>query len=190
MGALERRQQMSVNADEMFFSTATQYYVGGRFAAFAGLLPVVGNLLHHAIEMYLKGGLSKTKTLAELKDFGHNLPGVWSEFKAAFVDPTLAQFDRVVSALHAFEELRYPDSVLAKGMECTVSIKRPSSGGTASGPAGSAPQYHLCLEEIDQLVAKIFGVASLNPKFFTARLNKYARQYLNEENAESGLTSA
>jgi len=116
---------MSVSPLEMFFSTAMHYYIAGRFAAFAAMAPVVGNLLHHAIEMYLKGGLSKTKTLDELKKFGHELPEVWNEFKAHFRDPALPQFDGVVSALHAFEELRYPDSVLAKGMACTVTIKPP-----------------------------------------------------------------
>ena len=71
---------------------------------------MVGNLLHHAVEMYLKGGLSKTKTLGELKKFSHNLPGAWAKFKAQFKDPALVQFDGVVTALHTFEELRYPDS--------------------------------------------------------------------------------
>ena len=44
---------------EEFFRTAGQYYVAGRYAAFAGFIPVTGNLLHHAIELFLKGGLSK-----------------------------------------------------------------------------------------------------------------------------------
>ena len=57
---------MSTRALELFFSSATQYYVSGRYAVFAGLTPVVGNLLHHAVEMYLKGALSKTMTLDQL----------------------------------------------------------------------------------------------------------------------------
>jgi hypothetical protein len=140
--------------------------------------------------MCLKGGLSKTKTLAELKKLNHNLPAVWSEFKAQFKDPSLTQSDSVISALHKFEELRYPDSVLAKGMLCTVSIKRSSSKIAASSAGGLPPRYDLCLEEIDNLVANIFRVASVNPKFFMGGLNKYAKQYLSEENVESGLTSA
>lgn len=35
---------MSVRSLQMFFSTTTQYYIAGRFAAFADLLPVVGSL--------------------------------------------------------------------------------------------------------------------------------------------------
>ena len=181
---------MSADALETFFSTATQYYVAGRYAALAGLAPVVGNLLHHAVEMYLKGTLSKSKTLAELKKLGHYLPSIWTEFKAQVKDPALDQFDGVVSALHSFEELRYPDSLLAKGMMCTVSIKKlpPATGGGGSGRP--EPKYDLCLEEIDELMGKVFAVASVNPKFFTGGFKKAARQYLTEENAVSGLTSA
>jgi hypothetical protein len=181
---------MSVSPLEVFFSNALDYYICGRFAALAGLAPVVGNLHHHAVEMYLKGGLSKTKTLAELKRLSHNLPGVWGEFKAQFKDPALNQFDGVVSALHAFEELRYPDSVLAKGMSCSICIKRPSSSVGAIATAGAPPHYDLCLEDVDKLVATIFLVVSVNSKFFTGRLNQAAKRWLNEENAESGLISA
>ena len=34
----------------MFFDLGFQYYIGGRYAVAAGLAPVAGNLLHHAIE--------------------------------------------------------------------------------------------------------------------------------------------
>jgi hypothetical protein len=180
---------MSVSALEMFFSTATQYYVAGRYAAFAGLVPVVGNLLHHAIEMYLKGGLSKSKNLAEVKKLSHDLPRVWREFKVQFRDGALDQFDGVVSALHAFEELRYPDSVLAKGMSCVVNITQPSAGTAAKMAGASPPQYDLCLQEVDKLVANIFRVTSIDPKFFMGDRNKYAKQYLDEENVESGPSS-
>jgi len=173
----------------MFFSSATHYYTVGRFAAFTRLAPVVGNLLHHAIEMYLKGGLSETKTLAELKTLSHDLPGVWSAFKVEFPDPSLAQFDGTITALHMFEELRYPDSVLAKGMACRVSIKRSPATAGAAGATTSFPQYDLCLEDIDALVAAIFKVVSVNPQFFTGGLSGPARQWLKEENGEGGLTT-
>ena len=125
-----------------------------------------------------------------MKKRNHDLPGVWVEFKAQFKDPALEQFDSIVSALHAFEELRYPDSVLVNGLLCTISIKRPSVSAGAGAPAVSPPQYDLCLEDIDNLVATIFTVVSVNPKFFTGGLKNVAKQWLNEENAETGLTSA
>jgi hypothetical protein len=79
--------------------TGCQYYVAGRYAAFAGLNPVAGNLLHHAIENFLKGVLSKTKTLDELKKLGHKLPDIWAVFKAKANDVKLAQFDSTISRL-------------------------------------------------------------------------------------------
>ena len=58
-----------------------------------GLSPVTGNLLHHAIEMYLKGALSKTKSLSELKQFWHNLPDIWAAFKVQANNNALDRFD-------------------------------------------------------------------------------------------------
>ena len=73
-------------------------------------------------------------------------------------------------------------------MSCTISIKHPSSNVRARRTGGSPPHYDLCLEEVDKLVATIFTVVSVNPKFFTVGLKQAAKQWLNEENTESGLT--
>jgi hypothetical protein len=107
---------MSTSQLEEFFKSAMQYYVAGRFAAFAHFNPVTGNLLHHAIEMFLKGSLSKELTLDELEKLGHNLPRIWTQFKTQANDPSLDQFDENICKLHAYKELRYPDSMLTKGM--------------------------------------------------------------------------
>ena len=177
---------MSASPLEMFFSSATHYYICGRFAAFSALVPVAGNLFHHAVEMYLKGGLSKSKSLTDLKKLSHELPNVWAEFRAQFEEPLLQQFDDAISALHAFEDLRYPNLVLAQGMSSKVSITKPSDPVAGTG---APPQYDLCVEEIDKLVATLFTVVSVNPQFFTAGLKKGARQWLTETNAEDTLTS-
>ena len=66
-------QERNMDPIDEFFKTDSQYYIGGRFAAFAWFHPVVGNLFHHAIEMYLKGALSKTRSLSELKRLYHDL---------------------------------------------------------------------------------------------------------------------
>jgi hypothetical protein len=86
--------QKMTDAGHVFFQNACQYYVAGRYAAFAALNPVAGNLLHHAIEHFLKGGLSKTKSLAELKRLGHSLPKIWAAFKTQVNDPVLADMNR------------------------------------------------------------------------------------------------
>jgi hypothetical protein len=88
--------------EQFFFSAAAQYYVAGRFGVFAWLNPVAANLMHHAVEMYLKGALlkSKAKTLKELRDkFGHSLLKCWAAFKAQVNDPALSEFDTVISEI-------------------------------------------------------------------------------------------
>jgi hypothetical protein len=184
------------DAVELFFDSGTQYYIAGRFGAHVALTPVAGNLMHHAIEHFLKGGLAKTKSLAELakKPFGHNLPEIWKAFKAQATDPNLDQFDSIISTLHEFEELRYPDSVMVKGMQCVFNITKAgaamsSTGATATFPL--PPQYDLVLEEIDELVAAIFAAASLNPKFFfTKAFMPEAREYIVKNNAVRAIVEA
>jgi hypothetical protein len=65
---------MPTRVDEEFMKLGVQYYVAARSAAWAGLLPVCGNLYHHTLEMFLKAGLSRKYSLRELqKKFGHRL---------------------------------------------------------------------------------------------------------------------
>jgi hypothetical protein len=178
------------------FSNGRQYYVTGRYAVFAALNPVAGNLMHHAIEHFLKGGLAKTKPIPELKKLGHNLCNVWAAFKAQANDPTSAQFDNVVSKLNEFEELRYPDPN-KPGMQCTFDITKAGAAAVANMmrgspvPTSSLPEYKLCLEEIDELVATIFAAASRNPKAYPgAAFKPEAKEYLMRENAVRAIVEA
>jgi hypothetical protein len=97
-----------------FCDLAIQYYVAGRSTAVAGLMPIYGNLLHHAVEMFLKTALLGVLSLKQMasKEYGHNLEALWKEFKAKEAAPALDQFDSMISALNLFENLRYPDKVL------------------------------------------------------------------------------
>jgi hypothetical protein len=73
--------------------------------------------------MFLKGGLSKKGlSLADLKKLGHNLPNIWTKFKTTFNDPALVQFDDAIRSLHDFEDIRYPDLIVAKGMQVAINI--------------------------------------------------------------------
>ena len=175
---------MSTDTLQLFFSAATQYYVTGRFALLAGQSPVAGNLLHHAIEMYLKGGLAKTTDLPQLRKFSHHLSNAWSAFKGQFPDPALTGFDELVSTLDAFEDLRYPDSVLVRGMLVEMGVVRTPLP-TLAGPIRSEPKYELYLDEVDALVGKVFEVVPVNPAFFLASLQPRAREYLAERNAQT-----
>ena len=176
---------MSTDVLRQFFTQATQYYVTGRYAALAGLSPVAGNLIHHAIEMYLKGTLAKTLTLGELKKLSHNLPKVWEAFKVQAADPALAAFDFLVSSLDAFEEIRYPDLIVARGMAATVGVSRGTVTRSAATPSRPEPTYEVYIEETDALVGKVFEVAAVNPAFFLTGLSKRCREYLTESNTQS-----
>jgi hypothetical protein len=178
---------MSDRERERFFSIACDYYISGRFAAFAGLNPVVGNLLHHAIEMYLKGALAKTKSLRELdKGFKHNLPKLWEAFKQQTNDAALKRFDPTIAELQRYEDIRYPDSILAKGMATTVEIVRSNIPTAYKGP--TVPEYRVCLQEIDELVETVFSAASFNPRYFFGRGQPLVREFLTKENRASRLT--
>ena len=169
---------------ELFFGSATQYYVTGRFAVLAGQSPVAGNLLHHAIEMYLKGGLSKTRSLRQLKQLSHRLPAVWLEFKQEFSACDLDEFDSVVAALHEFEELRYPDSIAAHGARITMGIEPFGPMGPQSA-SRTEPNYQLFLDDVDALVRAVFSAVPVNPQFFLGSLPSRARESLLHANKQN-----
>jgi hypothetical protein len=174
---------MSEAMVRIFFSSASQYYVAGRFGLFAWLNPVAGNLMHHAIEMYLKGALlkAKTKTLKELKDFVHSLPESWGAFKAQVNDPGLNRFDEVVDEIHKYEELRHPDRY-PPVRNSMFDVVRWTPRAVADV---EVPNYKLRLPVVDELIAAILAAASHNlPDFITAE----AKEYLVRDNKEAALT--
>lgn len=175
---------------ESFVGLGMQYYIAGRFAAIAAM-PVSGNLLHHAVEMFLKGHLSKRRTLKQLKDLGHDLKGIWAAFKKDISECHLDLFDYIVADLDAFEHVRYPDAQLAEGMICVVSVTSSQTGDTLgrlyrfddrSKAPVSEPVYQLVLDSIDELVATIFSVSSVNPGFFVGSANSDVSRYLHIHN--------
>ena len=58
---------MTRDIEIQFLRLGIQYYVVGRSAVLARLSPVCGNLLHHAVEAYLKARLSQKHSLKELE---------------------------------------------------------------------------------------------------------------------------
>ena len=159
---------------EQFFKTAGQYYVAGRYAAFAAFIPVTGNLLHHAVEMFLKGGLSKKGvSLDNLKRFGHNLPNIWAKFKTKFDEPILDHSDDAITALHRFEDIRYPDAIVAKGIQAAINITR--QGALPLDSSRTEPTYELCVQDIDELVGQIFVTVSAKSRRFSWRAISQSR---------------
>ena len=166
-----------------FIQRATQYYIAGRYAAIAQLFPVCANLLHHAVEMYLKGMLSRHQSLDELRGMKHNLKRAWRTFQRHFPEPHLKQFNASISALHKFERLRYPDETLEKGMIGQFSLLREHDTTLASFGKSPPPTFKFVLEDVDHLVTTIFEVGRVNPHFFLGSLNGTARSYLTQSNA-------
>jgi len=169
-----------------YFRFGTQYYVSGRVATALGLLPVPGNLFHHAIELFLKGDLCRALSAAELKDFHHNLKCLWTAFKHKHKDPALATFDARIKALHKFEAIRYPDRIATKGMYATISVGRWDRQPAVFPGGHTPPGYHLVVQDIDELVGVIFKKASMNPAFFFGSLTSDARSALCRDNATFG----
>lgn len=166
-----------------FFQLGSQYYLAGRYGVFAWLHPVVGNLMHHAIEMYLKGALARTKTLSDLRRFNHRIDDTWEILKAEQKDDSLVRFDPVITRLNAYEEIRYPDKILESGMSSTITPTRAAAAMAQGAGSADVPQYHLCLEEIDDLVATIFRIASRNPDVYLRSMTEDAATYMNRDNA-------
>jgi len=163
-----------------YFSIATHYYVAARFSAYAKLIPVAGNLFHHAVEMYLKGVLCRQLTTIELKrNLGHDLPLIWNAFKEYVADSTLDRFDETISTLHDFENLRYPDQedgMVTKGMLCHLEFE--SDVADEISKQTQTTEYKIVVDHIDILVKIIFDKAEINPQFFTKSLQKDAMAYL------------
>src|SRR5258706_11325529 len=127
--------------------------------------------------MTLKAALAKSHSMTQLRGLGHRLPTLWSAFAAAYPSVSAAKFDSVVSALHSFEELRYPDSVMAKGAMMQFALFREHVGEPGSAPA-AVPSYLLVLEDVDELEACVFDAMGVNPKFFFGPLSPKAKEHL------------
>ena len=148
-----------------YFRLGLHYYVEGRLGARAGLTTVPGNLLHHAVEMFLKGTLVTNCGNAYLKEAGHELSVLWREFKTGQKD-SHSQFDDVLTDLNRFEHIRYPDFIVEEGLTSVISFG-DTPVPSPEFPAGRAPpHYVVLLGKVDRLILEFFVRASLNPKAF------------------------
>ena len=170
-------EQMAASFE--FARLAGQYMTSGRFAALAHCLPVAGNILHHAIEMFLKCVLVKTLTLKELKTLGHDLNTLWARFVELYPDPKHEPLDSAVAELEKFERLRYPDSVVLEGMQASFVIE---SAHFSPLPPGPQPPYHLVLEDIDAIAHAATKASGLNRAAFTSGISAQGMHFLQLHN--------
>ena len=185
MAGKQLQPTKAVNPDAWLhlFGLGLDYYIAGRAAAMAGLAPVAGNLLHHAVEMLVKADLSKTIPLVELKArrFGHGLPALWTAFKPNHPAENLSVFDSLIDDLHRFERIRYPDAIMTEG--AAIAIGWGTMKPWAKAVVGPRiPEYFLHINEVDSLVARLFLVCSANPKAFWGTLNSEATRFLEHQN--------
>jgi hypothetical protein len=157
-----------------FCKHGIQYYASGRWAALAGLLPVYGNHLHHAVEMFLKAYLARHDLLIyDLKEMRHDLDRLWTEFKKVASDNALVAYDDLIADLDKFEDIRYPDAILRKGMTGGISIV-PGDRTQVWTDVPPPPHYEVNLGEIDGLVVKIVAAIGVNRQVLVRSLGKDA----------------
>ncbi len=117
------------------------------------------------------------------RTLGNKISSIWEAFKTQQNDDTLKRFDSVVSSLDKFEEIRYPDKMLEEGAILRMDITK--QGRVDGSPVSSMPvppEYTLCLEEIDELVAAIFEKGSRNPKAYLNFITDHGRKYFADQN--------
>ncbi|HLN26958.1 MAG TPA: hypothetical protein VK395_04395 [Gemmataceae bacterium] len=111
---------LTARITEKYFSHGLAYYISARYAAFAPFSPVCGLLAHYAIEMFIKGRLSVGRSESELRKISHDLITAWMAFKPEYPTENLSRFDAVIEEIHRFWDIRYPERLVIKGMECSI----------------------------------------------------------------------
>lgn len=175
------------DAHDYFYKLALEYYVAARASLLCRCSLITGNLIHHTVELLLKGQLSKTIPLEDLKDykkFGHNLPKLWAPFKAVFPTENLSEFDAMITELEKFEKIRYPDEILARGAQIGLGWGRgkPVTNLTPNRPE---PEYQMGMGDVDAFFKRLFPLCRMNPKAYFTFLSPQGRSVLTEANTDA-----
>jgi len=171
-----------VRDDFDFIRNALQYYATARFAAHARFLPVSGNLFHHAIEMSLKAGLVRQRSLRETKNFWHELEALWQAFKMDYPDPAIERHDATIATLDKFRKIRYPEADWDMGMQLAWS--GPPVLVTMGDGVDSPEQYVVVVNDVDNLIVDVLKACSWNPPALIT-MSPAAREAINRNNPHS-----
>jgi hypothetical protein len=153
-----------------------EYYVSGRFAIAHGFTPVGANILHHAVELLLKACLAHDDPLEKIleywhpkKGYGHDIIRLWQEFKARQTVTVPAEADTIINSLHAFEDIRYPETLIRDGAMILIDIFDVPDVPTQANQV-TEPTYRLKLPQIDWLMGLLFDASGANPPAFLPRV--------------------
>jgi hypothetical protein len=145
-----------------------QYYVAGRQAAFADLNPLAANLLHHAVEMFLKGAIVRRSGDPQaLRGPGHTLVKMWRALEDDRTDRS-AGFEPIIARLERFAWVRYPASLIREGIRARIDLgpgSRPHPAETSV--RGQPPHHGLRLCEIDALIRMLYDAAGFDERLLT-----------------------
>ena len=160
-----------------------EYYIAGRCAARCHLTRVAGNIFHHSLEMLLKSELGKHAGLDDLKaNYGHKLDKLWRAIKESHPGDGLDRFDRLIAELDRFETVRYPNDYMKHG--AAFSIDWSPLTLTSEQQEPSLPRYAFRIADIDALVARLFQVCQMNPKYFWGGVGAATREAIEFQNNE------
>jgi hypothetical protein len=98
--------------------------------------------------------------------YGHNLPRLWSAFKASTSASGLDRFDSVVADLNRWELLRYGGFPVGISTTMVVMIRR---GPHHTWSAQPEDVYVFVLEDIDELFTEMVTASNINPTFLGER---------------------
>ncbi|MGH7771543.1 MAG: hypothetical protein ACREQA_04845 [Candidatus Binatia bacterium] len=186
MGYRGRSAEDKETLRERYFLLGTHYYAAARFAYFGTLMPMAGNLFHHAVEMYLKGYLCRWLNESERRKLRHSLTRIWKRFKRYAGNPTLSKYDTMIKELDRFETLRYPERWPEQGVMLVQWDLTRSVPTFSTSTHSQVSSYYLVVHDIDELVAYVFLAVPLNPRFISNEIHPAEAVYLKKDNP-SGL---
>jgi hypothetical protein len=183
MGFVPTQAQMDESERSGYWLHAIEYgldyYVSGRFATAHRFTPVSANLLHHAVELLLKACLAHEDPVDRIREYGrypnrggygHDIKLLWHDFKARQQTPPAAEFDAIIEGLHAFEDIRYPETLIRQGATISLGIFEVDDPPITRN--GQVPEnlYVLMLPRIDRLMGYLFKASGANPPAFLPRI--------------------
>jgi len=170
------------------FEFGVQYFGASRFAMASGFLPAGPSILHHSVEYFMLGCLSIKDTAAQIRNYrntykGHNLLPLWAELKSRYPRVGLAAFNRNVTDLSRFRQLRFPLQMVPGG-RIQIGAGQPSRKQMGATRVPQNRDFALDFQAIDALIPKFFQIADVNPRFFDSMLKHIeARKYFMLRNA-------